>query len=217
MPALPATVQIDGPGIGTFTKLFVLDDGREFTCDGRVAIVDGVPVVTDVLVSSWAGVDSTMMRAVRPAELVREVTRIFRSVASSSYDGDGLSAHLSPVEWAAAQEMAGDLGQEPTGGRGRPRLSDEHLRDVAVQYLAAQTEVDEQRAAGTRGTSTISLLAERLERPEKTVEDWIRRAAKAGYLSKAVKGRAGRDAGPRLLGSSSEPQKNQPKKRGSKR
>jgi transposase-like protein len=74
------------------------------------------------------------------------------------------------------------------GRRGRPRLPDELLAQVAVAYL---DEV-------TRGRGLMRRLAERFNRPEETLRDWVQTARRRGWLSEATPGRRGAMPGPRL-------------------
>jgi len=72
--------------------------------------------------------------------------------------------------------------------RGRPRLGDDLLMSVAYAYL------DE----AAHGVGLIGRLAERFDRPEPTVRDWIAAARREGFLTQGVRGQRGAGAGPRL-------------------
>jgi hypothetical protein len=72
---------------------------------------------------------------------------------------------------------------------GRPALSDDLLREVAIAYL---TEAE-------KGPGLTSRVADRFNRPSETIRDWIRASRKRGYLTKADPGRRGAAPGPRLL------------------
>lgn len=81
---------------------------------------------------------------------------------------------------------AGRYTPRPSGGR--PRLSDAHLREVAIAYLA-------ELAAG-RGV--LARLATRFEVSGRLASEWVVKARKAGFLSSGERGRRGGGLGPRL-------------------
>jgi hypothetical protein len=70
--------------------------------------------------------------------------------------------------------------------RGRPPLAEDLLEQVARAYL-------EEAPAGIGLTRR---LAERFDRPEPTVRDWVAAARERGYLSPAHPGRRGAAPGP---------------------
>ncbi|MFJ8439947.1 hypothetical protein [Kitasatospora griseola] len=74
------------------------------------------------------------------------------------------------------------------GRRGRPVLDDELLRQVAHAYLSE----------AVRGPGLTARLAERFDRPEPTIKDWIKAARNRGFLSPAIPGRRAAGPGPRL-------------------
>lgn len=74
---------------------------------------------------------------------------------------------------------------------GKPRVTDEQLRNLAEAYL---TETAEGKPA-----RPLARIAEQFGRPEETVRTWLARARKEGWLAPGVKGRAGGEPGPKLL------------------
>ena len=74
---------------------------------------------------------------------------------------------------------------------GRAPLTDEFLREIALDYLA-ETAPGKPRGA-------ISRLAQQRDKPAPTVSRWVGRAREAGWLGPAVPGREGGEPGPRLL------------------
>jgi hypothetical protein len=94
------------------------------------------------------------------------------------------------VTWARREVSDHELQEQSAPRPGRPKLADDLLRQVALAYLA------EVRA----GRGVLRRLAERFERPETTIRDWVRIARREGWLGPATKsGRRGADPGPRLL------------------
>lgn len=74
---------------------------------------------------------------------------------------------------------------------GKPRITDEQLRELAEAYLVETAE-------GKPGRP-LSRIAEQFGRPEETVRTWLARARKEGWLAPGVRGRAGGEPGPKLL------------------
>lgn len=74
----------------------------------------------------------------------------------------------------------------PEGGR--PRLSDAHLREVALAYLG--------ELRGGRGV--LARLADRFQVSERLASEWVVKARKTGFLSSGERGRRGGGLGPRL-------------------
>lgn len=96
----------------------------------------------------------------------------------------------------ARREGAGATRTEPakveTRRRGgRPRVTEDQLRQLAEAYLAETAEGKPARP--------LARIAEQFGRPEETVRTWLARARKEGWLAPGVKGRAGGEPGPRLL------------------
>ncbi len=74
---------------------------------------------------------------------------------------------------------------------GRAPLTDDFLRDIALEYLA-ETAPGKPRGA-------IGRLAKLRNKPTPTVSRWVGRTREAGWLGPAVPGREGAEPGPRLL------------------
>lgn len=96
----------------------------------------------------------------------------------------------------ARREGGGTTATKPTKAEtqrrgGKPRITDEQLRELAEAYL---TETAEGKPA-----RPLARIAEQFGRPEETVRTWLARARKEGWLAPAVKGRAGGEPGPKLL------------------
>lgn len=88
----------------------------------------------------------------------------------------------------ALERMSPDATAPTEVRRGRPRLPDDLLRQVAAAYL--------QEARGGRGLTRR--LAARFERPEETIRHWVYLARQRGFLTPARAGQRGAGAGPRL-------------------
>lgn len=87
---------------------------------------------------------------------------------------------------------AGDAAAKKAKQRGgRAPLTDEHLRDVAVEYLKLQADL------GPRG-GILQAMSDRRDVPLGTIRDWVRRASEAQFLDRAKQGKVGRNPGPRL-------------------
>lgn len=76
-------------------------------------------------------------------------------------------------------------------GPGHIRMTDDLLRDVALAYLK-ETAPGKDRGATRR-------MVERFGRPQGTVQSWIKRARKEGWLTPGPSGRMGAEPGPKLL------------------
>ncbi|MFC0623213.1 hypothetical protein [Kribbella deserti] len=108
-----------------------------------------------------------------------------------------LSGGLDPQSWEDlrlihAQRDASEFGPpaDESRGPGRPRLSDDHLRAVALAYL--------EELKG--GPGVLKRLGRRFDREWQTMRDQVRIARRRGYLTDAPKaGRKGAMPGPRLL------------------
>ncbi|MFC0452317.1 hypothetical protein [Rhodococcus jostii] len=121
------------------------------------------------------------------------IARTEARLADMSWREDGVKTIMGPNKPVAelteseqrALTTATSVRVRP---RGRPTLSDDHLREVARAYL------DE----ATRGTGLTRRLSKRFDRPEATIRDWIGAARRRGFLSAAAPGRRGASAGPHL-------------------
>lgn len=74
---------------------------------------------------------------------------------------------------------------------GRAKMDDDLLRNVALAYV--------KETGPEKGRGAMKRMAERFGRPEGTVQTWIKRARKEGWLAPGPPGRMGAEAGPKLL------------------
>lgn len=72
-------------------------------------------------------------------------------------------------------------------------LTDERLREVALVYLSE---------ASKGAAKAMSRVAERYDKPEQTVRQWVARARRDGWLAPGIRGRPMVEAGPRLVAES---------------
>ena len=79
---------------------------------------------------------------------------------------------------------------------GRPPLSDELLREVALAYLEAAKE----------GNAINETLARKFNRPNETIRTWVRKSRRAGWLGEARQGASTMTLGPRLVEALAETQ-----------
>lgn len=94
-------------------------------------------------------------------------------------------------EGSGASEAPQSPKPEKQRHGGKPRITDEKLRELAEAYLAETAEGKPARP--------LARIAKRFDRPEETVRTWLARARKEGWLAPGVKGRAGGEPGPKLL------------------
>src|SRR5262249_9497475 len=87
---------------------------------------------------------------------------------------------------------------------GRPPLADAWYRRVAEIYLAALERGERNPVGAVRGELADALAQPALNRA--TVAGLIRKARKGGWLTHAIRGRAGAEPGPRLLQAREEEQ-----------
>jgi hypothetical protein len=82
---------------------------------------------------------------------------------------------------------------EPTRSKRGPKgYGDDHYRRVAVAYLALQASRPDPRGI-------LADLAEAEHVSRDTIRDWVSVAGERGFLAGAVRGRAGREPGQRLV------------------
>ncbi|MFI2761417.1 hypothetical protein ACH5A3_21485 [Streptomyces echinatus] len=143
---------------------------------GRGIVITSMEWTTD----TESGITAGMNRDFRVGELLAYIrtAREFDEMRRS------LGLQLPPV--AAAEPPP-----RPRRG-GRPSVDDETMRALALAYL-------EETAHG-KPSGSVGRLASRFGRPEETIRTWLARARKDGWLTAAVKGRRGAEAGPRLRG-----------------
>lgn len=126
------------------------------------------------------GVTASLLRELSPA-LAADLA------ANTEYTAHTIDKALQE----AAHKWIEEFGPEPSTvpKRGRPRLSDDQLADLAQAYL------EEIQA----GRGVLARLAARFEEPPSTIRDRIRIARTRGFLGPAPKqGAKGADPGPRL-------------------
>jgi hypothetical protein len=133
-----------------------------------------------------SGITSSLLRSLSPSRIAAEAAH----AALEDFPGQDVWWASLRVKWAKEEVVEHRLQDQPGPRPGRPKLSDDLLRDVAIAYL------EEMRA----GRGVLRRLGERFERPETTIRDWVRIARREGWLGPAAKsGRRGADPGPRLL------------------
>lgn len=94
----------------------------------------------------------------------------------------------------AQQRQALPTSQSPVSvptTSGRTEMTDDLLQRVAIAYL-------EETAPG-RERGAIQRMVDRFERPRGTVQTWIKRARKEGWLAPGAPGRMGAEPGHRLI------------------
>lgn len=100
------------------------------------------------------------------------------------------SQTVADEQWARhVREVAASAQLAPSSRTGRPSLSHDLLREVALAYLK-EAEV---------GRGLTLRLAVKFDRPQATIRDWIRAARREGFLSEAKPGRLDAAPGWRLL------------------
>jgi hypothetical protein len=126
-------------------------------------------------------VTPTLLKSVPLGRLMAQVhSDLFRRAATTS----------DTEQWARlVRQVAEEESVAPSPRTGRPALSHDLLREVAVAYL--------EEAENGRGLT--ARLAVRFDRPQATVRDWIRAARREHFLTEAEPGRAGAAPGWRLL------------------
>ncbi len=129
-------------------------------------------IITRMEISSPSpsGVTRELLRDVP----IRDVIAVARSKAQ---ERQALTTPQSPVS-------------VPTTS-GRTEMTDDLLQRVAIAYL-------EETAPG-RERGAIQRMADRFNRPRGTVQTWIKRARKEGWLAPGPPGRMGAEPGPRLI------------------
>jgi hypothetical protein len=122
------------------------------------------------------------------------IARVERDLPDDSWRKEGIrqmpgDSRLMPADLTEEQRRTlENTTSLATRRRGRPELSDELLVQVAEAYI------DE---AG-RGRGVTRRVAERFDRPEPTIRDWITTARRRGYLAQTTPGRRGAAPGPNL-------------------
>lgn len=135
------------------------------------------------------GITSAVLRELSPPRAIQEAAAGLEEFAAPGTFGELL------LRWRteAVQAYERTLPSGPKGGR--PRLSDEHLRAVALAYLEELN----------RGRGLLKRIGERFEVSEGTVRGWVHLARKAGFLAPAQQGKRGSGPGPRLAEEISAP------------
>lgn len=162
-----------------------------FTCVPRdsALTISGVVKVTDrgIVITSmeWttdaeSGITAGMNRDFRVGELLAYIR------TARAFDDARRSFGLQSPPVTVVEPP-----KRPRRG-GRPSVTEEMMRTLALAYLEETTH--------GKPTGSVGRLALRFERPEETIRTWLARARKDGWLTAAVKGRRGAEAGPRLQG-----------------
>ncbi|MGD0985725.1 MAG: hypothetical protein ABSA65_18230 [Acidimicrobiales bacterium] len=153
----------------------------------------GLRPLTDL--ETYTGITPTLLRQLPLGQIVAAAQR---SLARRDWDTDGVFVdghrRVDASELPADSREALERGAEQAvaGRRGRPEIADTLLEAVASAYL--------EEAPG--GAGLTRRLAERFNRPEPTVRDWVAAARRRGFLSAAQPGRRGAAPGPRLTDAS---------------
>lgn len=74
---------------------------------------------------------------------------------------------------------------------GRTKMTDDLLRQVAAAYI--------EETGPDKGRGAIKRMTGRFGRPDGTVQTWIKRARKEGWLAPGPPGRMGAEPGPKLI------------------
>lgn len=130
----------------------------------------------------------------RKIPLGRIIAMAQRSLAQEEWRTEGLQVLMGddrgPDELTSneitALETVARAAKETK--RGRPRLPDSTLIDIAHAYLEE----------APTGVGLLKRLSLRFDRPEATIRDWIAAARREGYLTPAVPGKRGAGPGHRL-------------------
>lgn len=167
---------------------FELSDGSRVLVTVRV---DGGRIEFTSLEVIAADVTSDLLRAVHVGKLREEVRRALVghpsladgwAVLAELYRGSG---HDVPEHLARAEKEAKAAVEQLAGRKGRPRIGDEFLRNVALAAV---------KFGGSR-----ELMASKFGYSTDTVARWVRLARKAGWLAETTPGRRGVEPGPRLM------------------
>lgn len=161
----------------SFTEAWGLKiEGAEFSCQSP----DGTLQVTGAVSRSERGIVISRMEwsTEHPIGIFAKTHRDFPMVE--------LIACLRAAVMPDQPEISIEADEN-----GRTALTDDHLRQVALAYLA-ETGPGQPRGAARR-------LAQRYGRPETTIHRWVLLARQRGWLEQTWQGRRGAEPGPRLL------------------
>jgi len=159
-----------------------------FAMQGDQLVVRSVTLEPLTPTTPPGGVTSALLRELSPAAAVARAVEGMPALSEPVMDvppgRESFGAML--LRWRR-QEV--EIYERPDAPRpGRPRLSDEHLREVARGYLAEQS----------RGPGVLRRLAEQFGVQPQTMRDWVHAARERQFLTGGQRGRAGASAGPRL-------------------
>lgn len=149
-------------------------------------MVSRLEVLPGPLSTAPNGVTTRILQRI-PIEKILASVRAHAALEDAQREG---TRKILGEEPAPGIFSAGDANLEKPGRKNA--ITDELLRQVAVVYLS-------ETAAG-KPPGALQRMAEQFDRPEKTVQGWIARARKAGWLGPGARGRTGAEPGPRLLG-----------------
>lgn len=121
-----------------------------------------------------------------PVEKILAAVRAQAALEEAKREGTRAFTGEEPVSGAF---LPSDVEDVADTGR-RNAVTDDLLRQVAEAYL-------EETAPG-REPGALRRMAERFSRPEKTIQGWVSRARRAGWLGPGARGRSGAEPGPRL-------------------
>lgn len=175
-------------GVATFTCNV---PEAEFQLSGRVARTELGIVITRMEFESErsGGITASMSRHFPIGELLAYI-RTSNVLADERREYGLVPMSAPPAEPEAVCRCGHSAGVRDRRG-GRARITDEHLRAVALVYL-------EETLPG-KGGGAMARMTAHFERPEGTVRTWLANARRQGWLGPGMKGRRGAEPGPRLL------------------
>lgn len=120
-------------------------------------------------------------------------TKLLRSITLDPLEVEARRATKAAwVDMVDRFEDEHEANKQGVKKSGRPPLTREHHRRVALAYLDLQAQ--------GHGRGIIQELARVLDVTPTKASDWVHRARKAGFLSPAIPGRPGAEPGPALIG-----------------
>lgn len=110
-----------------------------------------------------------------------------RAFLAELYRGAGRDV---PEHLATAEKATHAAVESLRERKGRPRISDEFLREVALAWI---------RAVSIAHRGARALLADEFGYSTDTVARWVRLAREGGWLAETTPGRTGAELGPKLI------------------
>jgi hypothetical protein len=144
-----------------------------------------------------APVTGTVLRAIHPDAIVARAVAQLRDLPSALNVLDRHGLHVPSSDAKRRALEAAGAAAEHERRRGRAGYPEGHYRQVALDYLELQD------SGVVRGIRTR--LAERYGVSTSMIADWVHRAYELQFLGPGRRGKAGREAGPRLHGEDNAP------------